>query len=115
MKASYANISIINKFTANFKELFSNKQFVAFDAFIQAMLYDYKRVNLFALSKEQSIPYQQLQYFFSESGWDYQKLNTARIDVLKRQRTTSFTKNGVLAIDDTGSYKPYAKKTEGTG
>jgi SRSO17 transposase len=35
------------------------------------------------------------------------------INVLRKQRTTGFSKNGVLVIDDTGSLKPYAKKTEG--
>lgn len=38
--------------------------------------------------------------------------NAARINLLRKQRTTGFSKNGVLAIDDTGSLKPYAKKTK---
>jgi hypothetical protein len=29
---------------------------------------------------------------------------------LKKAKTTGFSKQGVLAIDDTGSLKPYAKK-----
>jgi len=78
-----------------------------------AMLKDYKRLNLSSLAKELSINYQTLQYFLADSRWDYESLNKARINVLRRQRTTGFSKNGVLAIDDTGSLKPYAKKTEG--
>ena len=77
------------------------------------MLKDYKRLNLSALSKELPIDYQAFQYFFSDAQWNYGDLNTKRINTLRRQRTTGFTKEGILAIDDTGSVKPYAKKTEG--
>jgi SRSO17 transposase len=105
-------ISIINKFCDNFKDNFSNTQFRAFALLPYAMLKDYKRLNLSVLSKELPIDYQALQYFLADSRWDYQSLNTARINVLRKQRTTGFS-NGVLAIDDTGSLKPYAKKTEG--
>jgi len=78
-----------------------------------AMLKDYKRLNLSSLAKELPIDYQTLQYFLADSHWNYESLNTARINVLRKQRTTGFSKDGVLAIDDTGSLKPYAKKTEG--
>ena len=107
------NISIINRFCDNFKDNFSNTQFHAFSMLPYAMLKDYKRLNLSSLAKELPINYQALQYFVTESKWDYESLNAARINVLRKQRTTGFTKDGVLAIDDTGSIKPYAKKTEG--
>jgi hypothetical protein len=107
------NISIINRFCDNFKDNFSNTQFRAFAMLPYAMLKDYKRLNLSSLAKELPINYQALQYFLAEAHWDYESLNTARINVLRKQRTTGFSKNGVLAIDDTGSLKPYAKKTEG--
>jgi len=107
------NVSIINRFCDNFKENFSNTQFSAFAMLPYAMLKDYKRLNLSSLAKELPINYQALQYFLADSRWDYESLNTARINVLRKQRTTGFSKDGVLAIDDTGSLKPYAKKTEG--
>ena len=107
------NISIINRFCDNFKDNFSNTQFRAFAMLPYAMLKDYKRLNLSSLAKELPINYQALQYFLADSRWNYESLNTARINVLRKQRTTGFSKNGVLAIDDTGSLKPYAKKTEG--
>ena len=107
------NISIINRFCDNFKGNFSNTQFHAFSMLPYAMLKDYKRLNLSSLAKELPIDYQALQYFVTESKWNYESLNAARINVLRKQRTTGFTKDGVLAIDDTGSIKPYAKKTEG--
>jgi SRSO17 transposase len=78
-----------------------------------AMLKDYKRLNLSSLAKELPINYQALQYFLADSRWDYASLNTARLNLLRAQKTTGFSKSGVLAIDDTGSLKPYAKKTEG--
>jgi len=107
------NISIINRFCDNFKDNFSNTQFRAFAMLPYAMLKDYKRLNLSSLAKELPINYQALQYFLAEAHWDYELLNAARINLLRKQRTTGFSKNGVLAIDDTGSLKPYAKKTEG--
>lgn len=108
-----ANISIINKFCDNFKDNFSNTQFQTFNMLPYAMLKDYKRLNLSSLAKELPIGYQALQYFVSEARWDYDALNATRIKILRAQRTTGFSKDGVLAIDDTGSLKPYAKKTEG--
>jgi len=107
------NISIINRFCENFKDNFSNTQFRAFAMIPYAMLKDYKRLNLSSLAKELPIDYQALQYFLADSRWDYASLNATRINLLRKQRTTGFSKDGVLAIDDTGSLKPYAKKTEG--
>ncbi|MBM3246293.1 MAG: IS701 family transposase [Candidatus Omnitrophica bacterium] len=107
------NVSIINRFCENFKENFSNTQFRAFAMLPYAMLKDYKRLNLSSLSKELPINYQALQYFLAEAKWNYASVNAARINLLRKQRTTGFSKDGVLAIDDTGSLKPYAKKTEG--
>jgi len=107
------NVSIINRFCDYFKDNFSNTQFRAFAMLPYAMLKDYKRLNLSSLAKELPIDYQALQYFLADSRWNYEALNAARINLLRKQRTTSFSKNGVLAIDDTGSLKPYAKKTEG--
>lgn len=107
------NISIINRFCENFKGNFSNTQFRTFTMLPYAMLKDYKRLNLSSLSKELPIDYQALQYFLADSRWNYESLNATRIKILRAQKTTGFSKNGVLAIDDTGSLKPYAKKTEG--
>ena len=107
------NISIINKFCNYFKDNFSNTQFHAFAMLPYAMLKDYKRLNLSSLAKELPIDYQALQYFLAEAHWNYESLNAIRINLLRKQKTTGFSKNGVLAIDDTGSLKPYAKKTEG--
>jgi len=81
--------------------------------FVYSMLRDYKRLNLSSLSNSLPLDYQQFQYFFSDSKWNYEDLNNLRINTLKKNKTTGFSKDGVLVIDDTGSFKPYAKKTDG--
>jgi len=58
--------------------------------------------------------YQKLQYFFSDSKWDISSLKQKRLEIIQKQRTTASTKDGLLAIDDTGCPKPYAKNTQGT-
>lgn len=108
-----ASVSIINTFCNNFKELFSKKQFAVFKSFVYALMNEYKRANLSSIATTLDVDYEQLQYFFSDSQWDYQALNEKRINLLKSQRTTGFSKNGLLIIDDTGTLKPYAAKTEG--
>jgi len=56
------------------------------------MLKDYKRLNISSLCKELPVDYQAFQYFFSDAQWSYEKLNTKRINTLRKQRTTGFTK-----------------------
>ncbi len=107
------NVCVINKFLNNFKEPNSFKQFAGLCAFIYGMLADYKRLNLSSLCKNLPVSHQKLQYFFSDAKWNYEDLNNLRINTLKKAKTTGFCKYGILAIDDTGSVKPYAKKTEG--
>lgn len=106
-------VSIIDKFAQHFKGQFSKKQFVAFTALLYALINEYKRVNLSSLAKALDTDYEKLQYFLSDSKWNYEALNAQRIELLKSQRTTGFSKEGVLIIDDTGVLKPYASKTEG--
>jgi len=106
-------VSIIAKFAQYFKGQFSKKQFAAFSALLYALINEYKRVNLSSLAKVLDVNYERLQYFLSESKWDYETVNAQRIELLKNQRTTGFSKDGVLIIEDTGVLKPYAKKTEG--
>jgi len=113
MKILNHDVGIINSFLDNFKDIFSNKQFTAFKNICYASLKDYKRFNLSSVTKNLNIDYQRLQYFLSEANWNENSLNTKRINVLKSQRTTGFSKHGLLAIDDTGNRKPYALNTEG--
>jgi len=100
-----ASVSIINKFCDNFKDLFSKKQFSVFKLFAYALVNEYKRVNLSSIAKTLGVDYEKLQYFISDSQWDYDLLNNKRINLLKNQRTTGFSKEGILIIDDTGVLK----------
>ena len=113
MGESIASISIINKFCENFKGLFSKKGFSVFRLLVYALINEYKRVNLSSLSKTLDLDYEKLQYFLADSKWNDQQLNEQRIKLLKSQRTTSFSKDGLLITDHTGVLKPYAKNTEG--
>ena len=113
MNTFNASVSIINKLCDNFKKTFSQKQFQAFQAIVYGLVLEYKRANISAITKALNTDYQKLQYFLSEADWNYDELNAKRIQVLKNQRTTGFSKNGLLIIDDTGVLKPYAEKTEG--
>lgn len=108
-----ASVSIINKFCEYFKVSFSKKQFVAFKAILYALIREYKRVNISSLANSLQVDYEKLQYFLSDSKWNYEALNSKRIELLKNQRTTGFGQEGLLIIDDTGVLKPYAQDTEG--
>lgn len=107
------NIPIINKFLSNFKELFSKKQFFAFSLIIYSLLADYKRNSLSAMAENVNLDYQKLQYFLSESKWNFDSLNNKRLRIIENQRTSKSTPDGILVIDDTSAPKPYAKNTEG--
>ena len=84
-----------------------------FTLVIYALFKDYKRNSLDAMAKATHTDYQKLQYFFSDSKWDIQAIKRTRLEIIQKQRTTASTKEGLLAIDDTGCPKPFAKKTEG--
>jgi len=107
------SVSIINKFCEYFKGSFSKKQSVAFKAILYALVNEYKRVNISSLANTLQLDYEKLQYFLSDSKWNYETLNSKRIELLKNQRTTGFGQDGLLIIDDTGVLKPYAQDTEG--
>ncbi|MBL7198192.1 MAG: hypothetical protein ISS47_08830 [Candidatus Omnitrophica bacterium] len=99
MSGFIPSVGIINRFCDNFKELFSKKQFSIFRLFVYALIKDYKRANLSSVAKTLNLDYEKLQYFFSDSQWNYTQLNDKRIELLKGQRTTGFSKDGLLIID----------------
>ena len=84
-----------------------------FTLLLYALFKDYKRNSIDAMAKATHTDYQKLQYFFSDAQWDIQALKRKRLEIIQKQRTTASTKDGLLAIDDTGCPKPFAKKTEG--
>ena len=80
---------------------------------IYALFKDYKRNSFEAMAKSTNTNYQKLQYFMSDSKWDLPAIKQKRLDIIQKQRTTASTKDGIVAIDDTGCPKPFAKKTQG--
>lgn len=108
-----ADISIVNKFLENFKEHFSKKQFAVFCLSVYSLFMEYKRNCISSMAETVTADYQAFQYFFSESEWNLDALNNERLDIIRNQRTTASTPDGVLIIDDTSVPKPYAEKTEG--
>ena len=108
-----ANIPLLNTFLKNFASCFSKKQMAVFTLVIYAFFKDYKRNSLDGMAKATHTDYQKFQYFFSDSKWDIQAIKRTRLEIIQKQRTTAPTKDGLLAIDDTGCPKPFAKKTEG--
>lgn len=113
MSIFQTNIPLLNKFIKHFASCFSKKQLVMFTLCVYALFKDYKRNSLEAMAKAAHTDYQKLQYFFSDSQWDLQAIKQKRLEIIQNQRTTASTKDGLLAIDDTGCPKPYAKNTEG--
>ena len=113
MSIFQTNIPLLNKFIKHFASCFSKKQLAMFTLCVYALFKDYKRNSLEAMAKAAHTDYQKLQYFFSDSQWDLQAIKQKRLEIIQNQRTTASTKDGLLAIDDTGCPKPYAKNTEG--
>ena len=113
MSIFQTNIPLLNKFLKHFTSCFSKKQMAMFALLIYALFKDYKRNSIDAMAKATHTDYQKLQYFFSDSQWDLQAIKQKRLEIIQNQRTTASTKDGLLAIDDTGCPKPYAKNTEG--
>ena len=110
MSIFQTNISLLNKFLNQFATCFKKKQLALFTLLIYALFKDYKRNSLDAMAKATHTDYQKLQYFFSDSHWDIQALKRKRLEIIQKQRTTASTKDGLLAIDDTGCPKPFAKR-----
>ena len=109
-----SNIKFINKFLERFRNVFSPSQFKILKLFLLASFKDYKRFSLEAIAKELNIPYQNLQYFFSDSKWPkLSSINDIRLNIFHNQMPTRSTTQGILAIDDSAIPKIYAKKTEG--
>ena len=107
-------IRFIDQFLNHFRPIFSKTQMTILRQMIYAMFFDYKRLSLASIAKRSQLDYQKLQYFFSESNWDINQLNTIRLKILQNQHTTRATIKGIMAIDDTATPKPHAQKTEGT-
>ncbi len=106
-------IKVINNFLVYFKPIFSKKQLITFCFFIYAMFKQYRRLSLYSMAESTPVSYERFQYFVSEAKWSCDELNSLRVRLLQRQRTTASSADGCLVIDDTASPKLYSKHTEG--
>ncbi len=79
------------------------------------MFKDYKRCSLDAMTKITHTDYQKFQYFLSDSKWNPQTIKDKRLEIIENQLTTASTKDGLLAIDDTGCPRPLSKTTYSVG
>lgn len=107
------NISLLNKFLKSFSCYFSKKQMAILSLLIYALFKDYKRNSLYTMAKVANTDYQRFQYFFSDSKWNLQAVKDRRLEIIENQLTTASTNDGIIAIDDTGCPKPFARHTEG--
>lgn len=78
-----SRLRFVDQFLMRFKPIFSNTQMSALRNLIYGMFFDYKRLSLSAVARKTNANYQKLQYFFSDSSWDINKLNDARLKILQ--------------------------------
>jgi SRSO17 transposase len=103
---------LFKSFVRHFHKVFSKKLFISFSVYLTSLMMEHKRVSIQALADKNLISsYEQLQYFLSDAKWDHQELNTHRLNLHQSHPATKSTKDGVLALDDTGC-KKWGKKTE---
>jgi len=103
---------VFKSFINHFTDIFSKKLFISFSVYLSSLLMEHKRVSIQSLANKNSISsYQQLQYFLSDAKWDPEELNTFRVNLHQSHPATKSTKDGVLAVDDSGC-KKWGKKTE---
>jgi len=90
--------------------MFTNTQMATLRTTVYGMFYDYKRLNLSAISRKTNTSYEKLQYFFSDSDWSIDTLNDVRLNILQNQPTTraTLTASSLLTIPD--ALNPMPKK-----
>ena len=112
-----ANISLLNKLLKHFTPCFSKKTngsvYSRHLRLIQETLWMQWLRQLIPIIRSSNPHFYEDKYFFSDSAWDLPAIKRKRLEIIQKQRTTASTKNGLLAIDDTGRPKPFAKKTQG--
>lgn len=104
---------VLKGFLNRFKERLYKPQFKSFCHYIAGLLLAHRRVSIESIAALcNDTNYQNLQYFLSESSFDINDINHARVSLLNHLRPTKTTKQGLLVIDDT-SCKKYGTHTEG--
>lgn len=107
---------VLERYFDNFLECFTLRTQNAMRDYFVSLFLPHKRFSMQAVtgSKEADAKYQKVQYAFSESTWDPDKVNDLRLDYIMRSSATAPTTKGVLPIDDSSAKKSRsAKHTEG--
>ena len=107
--------SVLLKFMAAFRDVFSVPLFKTFAFYVAALMYERKRTNIQTVWADVPVrSYDQFQYMLSRAKWDYQEVNRVRVQKLQSDPRTRSSSRGCLAIDDTANPKSKScKSTEG--
>ena len=112
----------LEEYAARFDDLFSARaQRHSFRRYLEGLLLPAERnKTLTALANTEPVvgaqrkEAQSLQWFLSESRWDYEQINRRRVELLLEDPTTAPNDRGALVIDETGDRKD-GKKTAHVG
>jgi SRSO17 transposase len=112
----------LEEYAARFDDLFSARaQRQAFRRYLEGLLLPAERnKTLTALANTEPVvgaqrkEAQSLQWFLSESRWDYEQINRRRVELLLEDPATAPNDRGALVIDETGDRKE-GKKTAHVG
>jgi len=112
----------LENYAARFDNLFSARaQRQAFRRYLEGLLLPAERnKTLTALANTEPVvgaqrkEAQSLQWFLSESRWDYEEINRRRVELLLEDPATAPNDRGALVIDETGDRKE-GKKTAHVG
>ncbi len=112
----------LESYAARFDDLFGARaQRHGFRRYLEGLLLPAERnKTLTALANTEPVvgaqrkEAQSLQWFLSESRWDYEEINRRRVELLLEDPTTAPNERGALVIDETGDRKE-GKKTAHVG
>jgi SRSO17 transposase len=113
----------LENYAARFDDLFGARaQRRAFRRYLEGLLLPAERnKTLTALANTEPVvgaqrkEAQSLQWFLSESRWDYEEINRRRVELLLEDPATAPNDGGALVIDETGDRKEGKKKTAHVG
>ncbi len=111
----------LESYAARFDDLFGARaQRHRFGRYLEGLLLPAERnKTLTALANTEPVvgaqrkEAQSLQWFLSESRWDYEEINRRRVELLLEDPTTAPNERGALVIDETGDRKEGKKTAHG--
>ena len=97
----------VNHYSRYFKDIVGSCLYDSFKSYLTGLIILSKhRISDIANISKLKISYEQLQYFLSDSDFDYELLNQRRINLLENNpKTSSKTEQGIGIVDDSLSHK----------